>query len=60
VITHGPRRGAFGWDGGLGTSWLVDPSRDPAVIVLTQRMFESPEPPRVHTAIQDAAYRALR
>jgi len=60
VITHRPRRGAFGWDGGLGTSWLVDPSRDPAVIVLTQRMFESPEPPRVHTAIQDAAYRALR
>src|SRR6266536_3788135 len=37
--------GAFGWDGGLGTSWLVDPSRDLTVIVLTQRMFESPDPP---------------
>jgi CubicO group peptidase (beta-lactamase class C family) len=51
--------GAFGWDGGLGTSWLVDPSRDLAVIVLTQRMFESPDPPRVHRDIQAAAYAAL-
>ena len=31
--------GAFGWDGGFGTSWLVDPGRDLVVIVLTQRMF---------------------
>lgn len=51
--------GAFGWDGGLGTSWLVDPSRDLTVIVLTQRMFESPDPPRVHRDIQAAAYAAL-
>ena len=35
--------GAFGWDGGLGTSWLVDPSQDLTVIVLTQRMFENPD-----------------
>jgi CubicO group peptidase (beta-lactamase class C family) len=51
--------GAFGWDGGLGTSWLVDPSQDLTVIVLTQRMFESPDPPQVHRDIQDAAYAAL-
>jgi CubicO group peptidase (beta-lactamase class C family) len=51
--------GAFGWDGGLGTSWLVDPVRDLVVIVLTQRMFESPEPPHVHRDIQAAAYAAL-
>jgi CubicO group peptidase (beta-lactamase class C family) len=51
--------GAFGWDGGLGTSWLVDPSRDLTVIVLTQRMFESPNPPQVHRDIQAAAYAAL-
>jgi CubicO group peptidase (beta-lactamase class C family) len=51
--------GAFGWDGGLGTSWLVDPTRDLTVIVLTQRMFESPEPPQVHRDIQAAAYAAL-
>ena len=36
-------RGAYGWDGGLGTSWLVDPAADLTVIVLTQRMFETSE-----------------
>ena len=51
--------GAFGWDGGLGTSWLVDPSRDLTVIVLTQRMFDSPDLPQVHRDIQAAAYAAL-
>ena len=59
VITDGPRAGAFGWDGGLGTSWLVDPVRDLAVVVLTQRMWDSPQPPAVHGDLQDAAYRAL-
>jgi hypothetical protein len=29
------------------------------VIVLTQRMFESPELPPVHRAVQAAAYAAL-
>jgi CubicO group peptidase (beta-lactamase class C family) len=51
--------GVFGWDGGLGTSWLVDPGQDLTVIVLTQRMFESAEPPVVHRDIQAAAYAAL-
>jgi CubicO group peptidase (beta-lactamase class C family) len=51
--------GAYGWDGGFGSSWLVDPVNDLVVIVLTQRMFESPEPPKVHSDIQAAAYAAL-
>lgn len=51
--------GVFGWDGGLGTSWLVDPNNDLVVIVLTQRLWESPTLPHFHTAIQDAAYQAL-
>ncbi len=51
--------GAFGWDGGLGTSWLVDPRADLVVIVLTQRLFESPELPRVHQDLRAAAYRAM-
>jgi CubicO group peptidase (beta-lactamase class C family) len=59
VVTAGPRGGAYGWDGGLGTSWLVDPVRDLAVIVLTQRLFESAHAPEVHTDLQDAAYAAL-
>jgi CubicO group peptidase (beta-lactamase class C family) len=51
--------GAYGWDGGLGTSWRVDPAHDLVVIVLTQRMFDTSEPPRVHRDIQAAAYAAL-
>jgi CubicO group peptidase (beta-lactamase class C family) len=59
VINEGPRTGAFGWDGGLGTSWLVDPARDLVVIVLTQRVWETSEPPAVHEDLQAAAYAAL-
>jgi CubicO group peptidase (beta-lactamase class C family) len=51
--------GAFGWDGGLGTSWHVDPANDLTVIVLTQRMFDSPDLPSAHAAIRAAAYQAL-
>jgi len=47
--------GAFGWNGGLGTSWIADPARDLTVIVMTQRLFESPELPAVHRDIQLAA-----
>jgi CubicO group peptidase (beta-lactamase class C family) len=52
--------GAYGWDGGFGSSWLVDPNYDLVVIVLTQRMFETPQAPRVHGDLQAAAYAALR
>ena len=51
--------GAFGWDGGLGTSWLVDPDPGLTVIVLTQRLFDTSETPQVHRDIQAAAYAAL-
>ncbi len=51
--------GAFGWDGGLGTSWHVDPARDLTVIALTQRMFDSAELPPMHAAVREAAYQAL-
>jgi CubicO group peptidase (beta-lactamase class C family) len=51
--------GAFGWDGGFGTSWLVDPTRELTVIVLTQRMFETHEAPPAHRDIQAAAYASL-
>jgi CubicO group peptidase (beta-lactamase class C family) len=59
VLTDGPFEGAFGWDGGLGTSWLVDPRRDLAVIVLTQRLFEAAHAPQVHRDLQAAALAAI-
>jgi CubicO group peptidase (beta-lactamase class C family) len=60
VVREGPWAGAFGWDGGLGTSFLVHPERDVAVITLTQRLFDSPQAPAVHTDLQAAALAALR
>jgi CubicO group peptidase (beta-lactamase class C family) len=51
--------GAFGWNGGFGTSWWVDPNQDLTVIVLTQRLWDTPELPKLHSDIQAAAYAAL-
>jgi CubicO group peptidase (beta-lactamase class C family) len=47
--------GAFGWNGGFGTSWLVDPARELTVIVMTQRLFESSDLPPAHRDIHAAA-----
>ena len=51
--------GAFGWNGGFGSSWHVDPGPDLVVIVLTQRMFDSSDLPELHRDVQEAAYAAL-
>jgi CubicO group peptidase (beta-lactamase class C family) len=59
VVISGPRAGAYGWDGGLGTSWLVDPKRDLIVIVMTQRLFETAQAPQIHRDVQAAAYSAI-
>lgn len=41
--------GRFGWDGGYGTTWYSDPQTQLTGILLTQRMMDSPEPPRAFT-----------
>jgi CubicO group peptidase (beta-lactamase class C family) len=51
--------GAFGWNGGFGSSWLVDPTHAMTMIVLTTRMFESPELPPLHRDVQAAAYASV-
>jgi CubicO group peptidase (beta-lactamase class C family) len=51
--------GAFGWAGGWGATWMVDPGQDLIVVVLTQRLFESSDAPAAHQEIQDAAYAAI-
>jgi CubicO group peptidase (beta-lactamase class C family) len=38
--------GRFGWDGGYGTSWYSDPREQLTGILLTQRLMDSPQPPR--------------
>jgi CubicO group peptidase (beta-lactamase class C family) len=51
--------GQFGWDGGLGTSWAVDPARGVIGVLLTQRLWSSPVPPPVCRDFWVSAYQAL-
>jgi CubicO group peptidase (beta-lactamase class C family) len=51
--------GSFGWDGGLGTSWFSDPREDMTVILLTQRAWTSPTPPKVCLDFWTSAYAAI-
>jgi CubicO group peptidase (beta-lactamase class C family) len=39
--------GTFGWNGGLGTAWSVDPKEGLTTILLTQRAWSSADPPNV-------------
>jgi CubicO group peptidase (beta-lactamase class C family) len=51
--------GRFGWDGGLGTSAYTDPANEMIGILFTQRMMDSPEPPKVFTDFWTLAYVAM-
>jgi CubicO group peptidase (beta-lactamase class C family) len=55
----GVQPGAYGWDGGFGTSWFNDPAKGLTAILLTQRVFDGPDPPPVHKAFARGAYAAL-
>jgi CubicO group peptidase (beta-lactamase class C family) len=46
--TEGLPAGAYGWNGGLGTSWVADPRSGQSTLLLTNTMFTSPVPPAVH------------
>jgi CubicO group peptidase (beta-lactamase class C family) len=51
--------GAFGWSGGLGTSWCTDPHEDMVGILLTQRAWTSPIPPDVCRDFWTLTYQAI-
>jgi CubicO group peptidase (beta-lactamase class C family) len=57
--TDGLQPGAFGWSGGFGTSWYMDPAKGLTTILLTQRVFDGPDPPQLHRDFWAASYRAL-
>src|SRR5262249_45089983 len=52
-------RGRFGWNGGFGTTAYTDPAEEMIGILFTQRMMDSPEPPRVFTDFWTLAYGAM-
>jgi CubicO group peptidase (beta-lactamase class C family) len=56
-IYHNP--GRFGWTGGFGTTAYTDPVEGMIGILFTQRMMDSPEPPRVFTDFWTFAYSAM-
>jgi len=51
--------GRYGWNGGLGTTWFNDPREELIGILLTQRMWSSPEPPSICLDFETTAYAAL-
>jgi CubicO group peptidase (beta-lactamase class C family) len=56
-IFHTP--GRFGWTGGLGTTAYTDPAEGMIGILFTQRMMDSPDPPKVFTDFWTLAYAAM-
>jgi CubicO group peptidase (beta-lactamase class C family) len=59
VNSWGVQPGAYGWDGGFGTSWVNDPAKGLSGILLTQRVFDGPEPPSVHHTFWRDLYTAV-
>jgi CubicO group peptidase (beta-lactamase class C family) len=56
-IYHTP--GRYGWTGGLGTTAYIDPAEGMIGIFFTQRMMDSPEPPKFFTDFWTLAYEAM-
>jgi len=51
--------GRYGWDGGYGTSWYVDPEEELIGILMTQRVWDSPSPPGVLLDFWTSTYQAI-
>jgi CubicO group peptidase (beta-lactamase class C family) len=51
--------GAFGWDGGLGTSWRSDPKEGVVGVLMTQRAWTSPSPPNICLDFWALLYQAI-
>ena len=54
-----PAAGSYGWDGGLGSTWVNDPAEGMATILLTNRAYSSPAQPPVVTDFRTLAYAAI-
>ena len=51
------RPAQYGWDGGMGTTWVADQRSDLTAILMTQTMFTSPDLPQVHKDFWRAVFR---
>jgi CubicO group peptidase (beta-lactamase class C family) len=51
--------GSYGWDGGLGTCWMNDPTEDLVTVLLTQAAWTPPALPAIGSDFRTAAWAAL-
>jgi CubicO group peptidase (beta-lactamase class C family) len=51
--------GRYGWDGGWGTSWYVDPTDGLVGIMMTQRLFDAIASPPTYLDFWTSAYQAI-
>jgi CubicO group peptidase (beta-lactamase class C family) len=51
--------GTYGWDGGMGTSWYVDPREELVLVLMTQRAWDSPSSPAHFRDFWTSAYQAI-
>jgi CubicO group peptidase (beta-lactamase class C family) len=56
ITPQGIPPGAYGWNGGFGTSWVADPASMTSAILLTQTLFSSAMPPAVHQEFWAAVF----
>ena len=63
IITHrdgiASTPGKYGWNGGFGTSWTVDPKEELITVLMTQASFTSAGMPAVHRDFATAVYQAI-
>jgi CubicO group peptidase (beta-lactamase class C family) len=57
---YGASRGSYGWNGGLGTTWINDPSEDLIAVLMTQVDFTSPNYPLIIDDFLAGTYEFVR
>jgi CubicO group peptidase (beta-lactamase class C family) len=55
----GPNVGSYGWNGGYGTTFIVDPTEDMTAILLTQRLMRGPDDTAINDQFLTLAYAAI-
>ncbi len=55
----GANPGSYGWAGGFGTSFIVDPAAEMVAILLVQRLMRSPDDSALNEEFLSLAYQAL-
>lgn len=51
--------GHYGWSGGMGTIWGVDPTEEMTTVLMTARVWDSPEPPAIVQDFLTSVYQAI-